>query len=234
MVEIPVGRRTYKQACPVAHALDLIGERWALLVIRELRLGPRRYADLQSALPAISPSVLAQRLRDLELAGVVRKRTLTAPIRAQTYDLTAWGADLEPVFVALASWGSRSPHAPLTGELSDDTVMLGLRTFFRPGPARWNATFQVHLEHESYHLRIRHGRLVELARAEPPGPVDAIITTHRTVLQALLTGAHDVASAGTAGQLTSTGDHGAVHNLLAAVAGPAGRADRPPAPAQRA
>lgn len=222
MVAMPVEHRTYGQACPVAHALDLIGERWALLVIRELRLGPRRYADLQSALPAISPSVLAHRLRGLELAAVVRKRTLAAPIRAQLYDLTPWGADLEPVFAALASWGSRSPHAPLTGDLSDDTVMLGLRTFFRAGPAQWSTTFQIHLEHESYHLRVRRGRLVELARAEPPGPVDAVITTNRNVLQALLTGAHDTASARAMGQLSSTGDNAAVDNLLAAVAGSAG------------
>ncbi len=142
MVDMPVGHRSYGQACPVAHALDVIGERWALLVIRELRLGPRRYADLQAALPAISPSVLAQRLHDLERAEVVCKRALRAPIRAQLYGLSPWGADLEPVFVALASWGSRSPHAPLTGELSDDTVMLGLRTFFRAGPPQRNATFR--------------------------------------------------------------------------------------------
>ncbi|PZS28929.1 MAG: transcriptional regulator [Pseudonocardiales bacterium] len=221
MVDMPVGHRSYGQACPVAHALDLIGERWALLVIRELRLGPRRYADLQSALPAISPSVLAQRLRDLELAGVVRKRTLSAPIRAQLYDLTPWGADLEAVFVALARWGNQSPHTPLTGELSDDTVMLGLRTFFRAGPAQWNATFQIHLEHESYHLRVRRGRLVELARAEPPGPVDAVISTSRAVLHALLTGALDNNSARASRQISSTGDSTAVDNLLATLTRPA-------------
>lgn len=217
--------RTYGQACPVAHALDLIGERWALLVIRELRLGPRRYADLQSALPAISPSVLAQRLRDLELAGVLGKRTLTAPVRAQTYDLTPWGADLEPVFAALAGWGSRSPHAPLTGELSDDTVMLGLRTFFGAGPARWNAAFQVHLEHNSYHLHVHRGRLVELARAEPPGPVDAVITTTRDVVQALLTGARDVDSVRGSADFRASGDTTAVDNLLAAARGRRGQAD---------
>jgi len=219
MVELSVGHRSYGQACPVAHALDLIGERWALLVIRELRLGPRRYADLQSALPGISPSVLAQRLRSLELAGVVRKRTLRAPIRAQLYELTAWGADLEPVYAALARWGSRSPHAPLTGELSDDTVMLGLRTFFSSsGSARWNASYQIHLERDSYHLRVDRGHLVELARAEPPGPVDAIINTNRDVLQALLTGTRDADSVRTTGEVSSTGDTAAADTLLTALA----------------
>lgn len=212
------GSRTYAQACPVAHALDLVGERWALLVIRELRLGPRRYVDLQGALPGLSPSVLAQRLRDLEHVGVVQRRTLAAPTRAHVYELTEWGADLEPVFAALARWGIRSPIVPLRGELSDDTVMLGLRTFFdRAGTAPWTATYQVHLEHDSYHLRVVRGRLVELARAEPSRPVDAEITTTRNTMQAILTGRTDPKTATRTGELTSSGDPHAVARLLATI-----------------
>jgi len=100
----------------IAHALDLIGERWALLVVRELRLGARRYVDLQASLPGIGPSVLSQRLRDLERVGVIRRRRLAPPASYYVYELTDWGAELEQVFRQLARWGMRSPVVALSGE----------------------------------------------------------------------------------------------------------------------
>jgi DNA-binding HxlR family transcriptional regulator len=172
--------RTYGQACPVAHALDLIGERWALLVARELRLGPRRYAELQAALPRIGPSVLADRLRDLQRAGVVERRD-------RQYALTAWGADLEPVFTALAAWGGRSPVVPLAGEVSEDAVVLGLRTSFRPGEPDWSATYAIRLERDAYTARIDAGRLADLRRGAP-ATADATVTTDRHTLLALVGG----------------------------------------------
>src|SRR5215204_4140654 len=86
--------RTYDDGCAAAHALDLIGERWALLVVRELLLGPKRFTDLRAGLPNASPNVLAQRLRELEAAGIVRRRKLPPPAASRVYELTEWGQDL--------------------------------------------------------------------------------------------------------------------------------------------
>jgi DNA-binding HxlR family transcriptional regulator len=221
------GGRSYGQACPVAHALDMIGERWALLIVRELRLGPRRFVDLQTSLPALAPSVLAQRLRDLERAGVLLRRTLPAPAASRVYELTEWGAELEPVFAALARWGVRSPVVSLTGELTDDTVMLGLRTFFDGGgQPPWTATYQVRLERDSYVLKVVQGRLAELVRDQPRGPIDATIDTTRLTMQALLTHAESLDAILATGRLTITGDTDAARRLLTAACRPAPRPPR--------
>ena len=103
-------RRTYgsyDDGCAAAHALDLVGDRWALIVVRELVLGPKRFADLRADVPGISPSVLAQRLRELEEAGVVVHDELPPPARVNVYDLTPWGRELEEVLQVLGRWGSR-------------------------------------------------------------------------------------------------------------------------------
>src|SRR3954452_5144800 len=100
------GTRSYDDACGIARALDVIGERWALLVVRELVFGPKRFTDLQAGLRRVSPDVLAQRLRDLEAAGVVARRTLPPPAASRVYELTDRGRELEPVLRALGRWGS--------------------------------------------------------------------------------------------------------------------------------
>ncbi|MGW5686897.1 winged helix-turn-helix transcriptional regulator [Nonomuraea sp. NPDC003754] len=212
------GKRTYGQACPIAHALDMIGERWALLVVRELRLGPRRYADLQAALPGIGPSVLAQRLRDLEAVGVLRRRTLPPPAASRTYELTEWGAELEPVFAALRTWGMRSPVVPLSGEISADTVLLGLRAFFVPQPdAPWTATYRIALERDVYRVEVRDGELVAVARGEVSGPADVRLDSDHVTLQSVLSHERPLAAALEDGGLTVTGDLEAVRRLIGAV-----------------
>lgn len=217
---MPEGR-SYGQACPVAHALDMVGERWALLIVRDLMLGPRRYVDLQASLPGLGPSVLAQRLRDLERIGVVHRRTLAAPARAQVYELTDWGRELQPVFTALATWGLRSPVVRMHGVLPADPAMLGLRTFFdRAGAPPWTASYHVRLAHggrvDSYVVRVVRGRLVETVRDEPRGSVDATVDTTPETLVALQVGADTVDAAVAEGRLTVTGDEVAVRRLLAA------------------
>ena len=127
--------RTYDDGCAAAHALDLVGERWALLVVRELLLGPKRFTDLRSGLPHASPNVLAQRLRDLEAAGVVRRGKLPPPAASRIYELTEWGRDLEPVIIALGRWGVRSPSKPPDAELGVDSLILSFRTMFDPDRA---------------------------------------------------------------------------------------------------
>jgi DNA-binding HxlR family transcriptional regulator len=108
--------KSYSQYCPIAHALDVVGERWSLLIVRELINGPRRYTDLGEALPGIGTNILAGRLRDLETAGVVAKRRLPPPTPATVYELTAKGRRLHPVLHELARWGARSLGPPPDGE----------------------------------------------------------------------------------------------------------------------
>lgn len=109
--------KRYEQYCPMAHALDLVGDRWALLVVRELMHGPKRYTDLVEGLPGIGTNILAARLRDLEQADVVRRRTLPPPAASKVYELTDYGRELRPALRELALWGARSlgPPTPEAG-----------------------------------------------------------------------------------------------------------------------
>jgi DNA-binding HxlR family transcriptional regulator len=125
--------RNYEQYCPVAHALELVGERWSLLIVRELLKGPKRYTDLAAALPRIGTNVLAARLKDLEGCGVIAKRRLPPPTPAQVYELTPYGVALRPVMRELARWGLHSLPAPT----DEDALVPGwlpdaLDTFFAP------------------------------------------------------------------------------------------------------
>jgi DNA-binding HxlR family transcriptional regulator len=202
--------RGYGEACPIAHSLDVVGDRWALLIVRELRLGPKRYSDLQAGLPGAGPTVLAQRLRDLEEGGVLRRRTLPPPSGARVYELTEWGAELEPVFRALARWGMRSP-VPRQGRVSADSTMLGLRTFFDPGDGpMWTANYEFRLDRDVYRVRVVEGRLAELARGEVDGRADVTVAGPREGVQALLDG--DAAPPG----VTVDGDRAVLDHLLAA------------------
>ena len=114
-------RKGYDQYCPVAHALDLVGERWALLIVRELMRGPKRYTDLAEHLPGIGTNILAARLRDLEACGLVAKRTLPPPAASRVYELTDYGRGLRPVIRELALWGARSVGPPT----ADDELFPG-------------------------------------------------------------------------------------------------------------
>ncbi|WP_448005984.1 winged helix-turn-helix transcriptional regulator [Agromyces bauzanensis] len=133
-----MAKRSYQDGCGAAQALDIVGERWALLVVRELTLGPRRYSDLLAAMPAIGTAVLAQRLADLVAAGVARRRALPAPLASRVYELTPWGAELEPVIRALGRWGAASPNLRRDLPISVATSVLALRTNVVPDrlPAR--------------------------------------------------------------------------------------------------
>lgn len=130
---------SYSDGCASAHALDLIGERWALLVVRELLLGPKRFGDLQRDVVGIGPTALTQRLHHLEEVGIVVRSRLPEPARVMVYDLTAWGRKLEAVNAALSNWAVESPSLPLQADMSPDTVVLAMRAHARPGPARRRA-----------------------------------------------------------------------------------------------
>jgi DNA-binding HxlR family transcriptional regulator len=125
-------KRSYGDPCGIARALDLVGERWALLVVRELLLGPKRFTDLREGLPHLSADVLSQRLRELEAAGVVRRAKLPPPAGSRVYELTDWGGELEPVVLALGRWGSRAPFPAGDMPLGADALMIALKTVFDP------------------------------------------------------------------------------------------------------
>lgn len=128
-------KRSYGDPCGIARALDVLGERWALLVVRELLLGPKRFTDLRAHLPGVATDVLTQRLRQLEQAGVLRPTALPSPVSGQAYELTARGRDLEPVLHALGRWGSQEGFERVTHDLSVDAFAVALSTVFEPANA---------------------------------------------------------------------------------------------------
>ena len=130
---MPTMRKRYEQYCPVAHALDLVGERWALLVVRELMHGPKRYTDLAEHLPGIGTNILASRLRDLEASGIVAKRRLPPPAASRVYELTEYGQALRPAIRELALWGARSLGPPTVhDELFDGWLENAVDTVLAP------------------------------------------------------------------------------------------------------
>jgi DNA-binding HxlR family transcriptional regulator len=162
--------KRYLQYCPVAHALELVGERWALLVVRDLLKGPRRYSDLLAGLPGIGTNILASRLRDLEQGGVVQKRRLPPPAASTVYELTEYGKELEEVLGALGRWGVRSLGPPPAGcPMPEGWLVQGARTMFDAKAARHvNELYEVRCGDEVASIRIAKGRI----EAEPGNATD--------------------------------------------------------------
>ena len=142
----PGPARRYNDACAAAHAMELLGERWALLVVRELHTGPKRFTDLRAALPGISANILTQRLDGLEGAGILRRTQLPPPAAVRVYELTEWGRESEPIFQALGRWAARSPWHDATQSFSAASFMLSLRTMIettRIGPLSGRIGFHI-------------------------------------------------------------------------------------------
>jgi len=205
-----VGRRKYDDGCAVAHALDLVGERWALLVVREVLLGPKRFTDLQSGLPGASPDVLTQRLRELTEVGVLRRRRLAPPAASWVYELTEWGSELEPIVLRLAQWSSRSPRLRYDARLGVDSLVLSLLALFDgPAAAGFEASIALHLGEDRFRLTVGGGQLaVSRVGTEPPAgrPDDVVLDTDPATLLTLLRTDRTLADAIGAGALRLTGD----------------------------
>jgi DNA-binding HxlR family transcriptional regulator len=191
-----------------------VGERWALLVVRELLLGPKRFTDLRLGLPHASPNVLAQRLRGLEAAGVVRRGKLPPPAASRIYELTEWGQDLEPVIIALGKWGVRSPSKPPDAELGIDSLILSFRTMFDPERAAGlGASYEFRLGEDRFRAEVAGGRLeIERGSAERP---DATVETDAGTLAALVYDDLELDDALSSGELEINGDREAVERYLA-------------------
>jgi DNA-binding HxlR family transcriptional regulator len=199
-------KRSYGDACGIARALDVVGERWALMVVRELLLGPKRFTDLRSGLPHVSPDVLAQRLRDLEQADIVHHRRLPPPFSVQVYELTDCGRALEPVLIELGRWGGANAPAPNdTMCMSLDSYIVSLRTLFDPERAGdFAARVELRLGDERFRVVIADGN-VEAGRGELPD-ADTVIETDPTTLLDVLHGHRPLADALTAGTMRVSGD----------------------------
>jgi DNA-binding HxlR family transcriptional regulator len=204
-------KRTYGDRCGVARALDMVGERWALLVLRELLLGPKRFTDLRAGLPHVSPDILAQRLRELEQSGVVRRAKLPPPAGSRVYELTERGRALEPVVLELGRWGSVAPFPPGKAEIGPDALAIALKSLFVPADGG-DAAIELRLGEDRFSVRTAGG-VLELARGAAAAP-DATIETDPATLATVLWHGRDPAEAERAGELAVEGSRRAFKRFL--------------------
>jgi DNA-binding HxlR family transcriptional regulator len=191
---VSVTSRTYDQFCGVARALDLVGERWALLVVRDLILGPKRFTDLRRGLPGIGTNILAARLKELERGGIVARRTLPPPAASVVYELTEYGRALEGPLLALGRWGAMSMGQRDGQALRSEWLAVALKAFFRPeAAAGLTATVELRFDDGTFRARIDGGSLV----VEPcsPNGADLVLRTEVETLIAFLAGADVPAAA---------------------------------------
>ena len=205
-------KRNYGDSCGIARALDTVGERWALLVVRELLLGPKRFTDLRAGLPRIGPDILAARLRELEDAGLVAQRRLAPPAARTVYELTDDGRELEPVLQALGRWGSRRPLRHDPPPLSPDAAVVAMQTMFEPDPAARPSVIALRLDGNEFSLRVAPDRL--LATAGAGVAAATTIETDPGTLSAVLWHGLDIDQAIAEGRLAIDGDQPAARSLL--------------------
>lgn len=210
--------RSYADACGIARALDVVGERWALLVVRELLLGPQRFSDLRRALPKASSNLVADRLRELEGHGVVSRRKLAPPAGSWVYELTEWGRELEPIVLALGGWGIRVPLPTTPTTLSATSVLLFLRGCVRLDPTAPPTTYRLELDDRVWTVQIEAGR--PQVRPGEPARADASLRTTPKTLNALLDNPAALDNALADGSVAATGDLSALRRLLHAATNP--------------
>jgi DNA-binding HxlR family transcriptional regulator len=207
-------KRTYGDRCGVARALDLVGERWALLVVRELLLGPKRFTDLRAGLPHVSSDVLAQRLRELEEAGIVRRGKLPPPAGSRIYELTERGRELEAVILELGRFGSVAPLPPGDAQIGVDALAIALKSLFAPSATDGlPATYELRLGEDRFRVQVAGGHL-DLARGSAEAP-DATIETDPGTLATVLWHGRKLADARRSGDLAITGNGEAAKRFLA-------------------
>jgi DNA-binding HxlR family transcriptional regulator len=200
--------RSYGDQCGVARSLDVIGERWALLIVRELLLGPKRFNDLLAGLPGASPNVISQRLRDLASDGVIQVVELPPPAKVRLYELTDWGRELESVVLHLGKWGDRAP-LPHGAQVGLDSVLLAIQAAVDPACVTGRYELRVGadtftVDGTSGQARFRRGR------ADHP---DATVTTDAGTFKAVVFGQRSISDAIGSGNLRLAGNDDAAGRL---------------------
>jgi DNA-binding HxlR family transcriptional regulator len=206
---------TYNQFCPVAFALDLIGDRWTLLIVRELLIGPRRFKDLIEGLPGVSTNLLAERLKDLEQHGLLCRRVLPPPAGSTVYELTAEGQALERVVLELGQWGLRLLPVSLEGVAlpSVSSCGLGLKAFFRPEQGRGlKESYELRLGQEVLWVQVR-GEELEVRQGQGL-KADVIIETDMVTYLGLISGQLEGAEAIARGLVRLEGEPGGLGRFL--------------------
>ena len=211
--ESPSSRRSYDDACAAAHALDLIGERWALLVIRELMFGPKRFSDLRADLPGISANVLTQRLEGLEDAGILRKSKLPPPASVQVYELTKWGYEAEPILQTLGRWAARSPTHDPNLPISTTSFLLSLRTMIdRDLSHGLTAIVALRLDGEDFIAHLQDSELaITRGKAEQ---YDIAFESSPRMMAATIYGGQPLAALEAANVLTLKGDRALAEKFI--------------------
>ena len=193
-------KRRYEDACGLAHALELIGERWALLVLRELMFGSRRFSELKADLPGISANVLTQRLTELERRGLVRKTRLPPPASVQVYEATDWGLEAAPMIGQMGKWAARSPLHDPSLPISHVSVMMSLQTMLDPALAQgMSARLGFRLGEASYVAHLHDGVLYVRRRAI--ADVDLVVTAAPAQLAAVVYGGAPLETIGIEGDM---------------------------------
>lgn len=209
--------KRYKQFCSVARALDVVGDRWALLVVRELLLGPRRYSDLLEGLPGIGTNVLSTRLRELQAAGIVALRRTPKPTPATVYELTADGRDLRSVLDALVRWGARRLTAPESDDILDPRWFVSSLPALIDGKTLVEgAPYRLDVDGVAFTLDVRGGDI-----AASHGPPPAATATLKGTLRDFFNASRGDKTA--ARRLLVAGDVRAGNKLIAAMTGAASR-----------
>jgi len=207
--------KSYNQYCGLAYALDIIGERWTLLIIRELIAGPRRFTDLMAGLPGISTNLLSERLKRLEQQGILSRHTLPPPAGSTVYELTSLGQALEKTLLELGKWGSQfvPPSAEGATLLNVGSYALTLRTFFRPEQAQGvNETYELRIDHEVLQVQIKEGE-IHVHQGETR-TADAIFQTDMPTYLGLLQRQIQPDEAVSKGLIRIEGDPGALSRFL--------------------
>lgn len=214
-----VTKRWYDDACGTALALELVGERWALLVVRELMYGPRRFGEIKANLVGISANVLTQRLEGLERAGILMRRKLPPPASVQVYELTPWGLESEPIFQEMGRWATRSPaHDPML-PLSPASAMMSLRTMIARDREDLTLTTGFRFANDAFAAQLTRDALT-IHRGEAAAP-DLQFACDPTTLVRIVYGKWPIADAEAAGVLRFTGDRALAARFVALFALPA-------------
>lgn len=200
-------RRLYDDACGMALALELVGERWVPLILRELMFGPRRFGEIKRGLTGISANVLTQRLESLEASGVLIRRKLPPPASVQVYELTPWGYESEAPLAALGRWAVRSPlHDPRL-PLSGASLMMSFRTMIDPARAEGlDARIGFRIGPDPFRTHLHDGR-IEVMRGEAEDPDLAVASEDAALIAAVVYGGQPLAAMEQAGAIRIEGDH---------------------------